>query len=84
MHNVAQAYGQRPSTVLGVPADEEWLAYQVDAACLTFGRWVENRLAERDREGRPVHTIDELLREEGEAAEERAFFDPRSLMGLLR
>ncbi len=33
---------------------------------LTFGRWVENRLAERDKKGRPRHTVEELLRDPDE------------------
>ncbi|HRF98175.1 MAG TPA: hypothetical protein PLZ51_23370 [Aggregatilineales bacterium] len=26
-----------------------------------FGTWMENKLAERDRDGRPVHRIEKLL-----------------------
>lgn len=59
LHNVASAYGQRPSSVAGVVTP--WEAYQLDVAVLTVGREIENGLAERDRDGQPVHTLDELL-----------------------
>lgn len=35
----------------------------MDLACLTLGRWVENKLAERDKKGKPVHKLENLLRE---------------------
>lgn len=59
LHSVAAAYGQRPSSVAGVVGD--WEAYQLDVAVLTVGREIENGLAERDRDGQPVRTLEELL-----------------------
>ena len=33
----------------------------MDVATLQVGRWVEGKLAERDKQGRPVHSLDRLL-----------------------
>ena len=35
----------------------------MDVATLQLGRWVENRLGERRKDGRPLHTLEELLDE---------------------
>ena len=56
---MAQAYGRRPSAVLGIK--EAWAAYQFDSAVLTLGRWVENRLAEHHKDGTPKWTFEPLL-----------------------
>lgn len=48
VHQVAKEYGQRPCTLLGVdPADEPWLAFNLDAGCWMFGTWIDGKLAER-------------------------------------
>jgi hypothetical protein len=60
---MSTAYGRRPSELVPIDADDDWTAYQLDSAVLTFGRWVENRLAERDKKGRPKYGIKDLLRE---------------------
>ena len=39
LHNVASAYGCRPSEILGV--EDPWAAYELDLACLVAGREVE-------------------------------------------
>lgn len=41
----------------------------MDVATLQAGRWVENKLAERDRDGRPRYTIEELIGERGRGGE---------------
>lgn len=40
---MAAAYGQRPSTILGI--SDEWAAYSLDAAVLVIGRRAEARTA---------------------------------------
>ena len=57
---MAATYGQRPSGLLGLPG-ESWEAFQLDHATLALGRWVEAKLAERDKSGKPVHRIEWLL-----------------------
>lgn len=48
-------------------APESWEAYQIDLATYQLGVWVENQLAERTKDGKPVHKLAELLEpEEGE------------------
>ena len=79
LHNLAAAYSQRPSTILEI--GDSWLAYQLDLACLTVGRWVENRLAERDRKGQPLYTLEALL-EEREPQEDKGRF--QSLASKVR
>lgn len=57
---LAQRYGQRPSSFLGLEPTG-WAAYQVDVAALTLGRWVDGKLSERDKQGKPVHQLAALL-----------------------
>lgn len=58
---------------------DEWAAYQLDAATLTLGRWVEGKLSERTREGKAVHRLEGLLGLENPAVQAGAF---RSLKGM--
>lgn len=58
---MAVTYSTRPSSFLGLPPDS-WEAFQVDLACLRTGREIENKLAERDKQGKPVHTVSSILR----------------------
>jgi hypothetical protein len=37
------------------------MCWRLDNAVSSFGRWVDNRLAERDEEGRQLYTIEALL-----------------------
>ena len=46
LHNLGSAYGQRPASYLGLDL-AGWEAYQVDLACLTVGRDVEERLRKK-------------------------------------
>lgn len=75
MDQIATRYSQRPSSLLGLPADS-WAAYQLDHAALMLGRWVEGKLSERDEQGQPVHQLVSLL-----DVEELGSSDFRSLSG---
>ena len=70
LHSLSVTYSQRPSAVVGV--DDPWAAYQFDLAVGQFGAWVENRLAERDKAGKPKYTLDGLLAD-GDAGGGQAF-----------
>lgn len=41
------------------------MTYTFDRAVWMLGQWVEGRLAERDTQGRPVWSLERLLREDG-------------------
>ena len=62
------SYGQRPSRIIGV--DDEWAAYQLDIATQQWGAWVEGKLHETDKQGKPVHALAALLAEPGEPGEQ--------------
>jgi hypothetical protein len=47
--------------------DGWYAAFLLDRAVTWFGRYVENKLMERDRNGKPVHTLEALLRDADEA-----------------
>ncbi len=69
LHNLAAAYGQRPSAVVGL--EDEWAAYQFDMACLTLGRRVESALAKnaaakKNARKPEAHIIAEILGAPGE------------------
>lgn len=57
---MGSTYSTRPSSFLGLPADS-WEAFQVDLACLRTGREIESKLAERDKNGKPKHTVVSIL-----------------------
>lgn len=64
--------------MLGI--DDPWAAYQLDVATLTVGRWVEGKLSERTKDGKPVHRLRDLLSDKPAAAEASGF---RSVAGLV-
>jgi hypothetical protein len=70
LHQLGATYAQRPSSILGIT--DSWLAYQIDVVTLRLGTWVEGKLEERDKEGKRIHTLDELLRDD--LAEEQIRF----------
>ena len=77
---MGQRYGQRPSSFIGLKADS-WEAYQLDVAVLTVGRWVDGKLAETTKDGKPVHRLVELLSDKPEKAQGSDGF--RSVAGLV-
>jgi hypothetical protein len=78
---MAVAYGQRPSSILGV--EGSWEAYQVDLACLTVGRWVEGKLAERGKKGKRLHRLEDLLRERNTDEENERMRAYRESRGIV-
>jgi len=67
--------------VIGVPATDEWLGYQVDLAVLVWGGYVENMLTERTPAGKPKYRIENLLRQPDKDGKktEREYMDWRSI-----
>lgn len=59
MYNQAITFHQSPSQILNI--HNPWMAYQIDESVLYFGRWVESKLNERDKKGKPKHTIDSIF-----------------------
>ncbi len=72
-------YHRRPSEVIGV--DDPWAAYQFDLAVAQFGAWVEGKLSERDKKGKPVTSLAKLLGDETARSQEYA---PVSPVGLRK
>jgi hypothetical protein len=62
LYQVAKAFGQRPSAILGI-TDNEWLAWAVDRATWLWGHFVEGKMAETTKDGQPVWEIEALLGE---------------------
>jgi len=56
---VATSFSQRPSDLVGI--EDEWAAYCFDSAIALFGNWVEGKLMERDKAGKPKYTLEGLL-----------------------
>ena len=63
-------YHRRPSEVIGV--GDPWAAYQFDMAVAQFGAWVEGKLNERDKAGKPKHSLAKLLGDEAAQVQEYA------------
>lgn len=71
LYTLARVYGRRPSEIVGL--SNSWTAYQFDSAVARWGTWVEDKLRECDKEGRPRHSLESLLRGE---PEKKAYRDP--------
>ena len=78
LHSLSVSYGARPSSFFGL-APTSWEAYQLDLCALQVGRWIENKLNERDDKGKPIHTLGQLLDEE----EQKPATEFRSMAGLV-
>lgn len=59
---------------------DEWAAYQLDVATLTLGRWVDGKLSERTKDGKPLHKLRDLLSDKPAATQPTQF---RSAAGLV-
>ena len=82
LHSLSATYSQRPSAVIGL--DDPWAAYQFDMAVGQFGAWVEGKLAERDQAGKPKHTLEGLLSEDGADSADAGRFRSVSAEGLRK
>lgn len=58
---VAKTYSTRPSVIVGI--ENDWQAYQFDSAVLLFGVFIENKLEERNKSGKPKYKLADLLKE---------------------
>ncbi len=56
-----------------------WLKWQFDNAVLLFGTYIENKLNERDKEGKPKHKLETLLG----LPRQRKSFHPEAYQGVL-
>ena len=61
LYQKAKAFNLNPSDELNIPENEKWLRWMFGNAVHAFGTWMENKLAERGRDGKPVHRIERLL-----------------------
>lgn len=51
-----------------------WISYQFDEAVIKFGLWVEGKLSEYNKDGKPKHRLTDLLREH-----QNAFTNPHAM-----
>lgn len=61
LHQTARAYAQRPSGLIGLHGGR--LALEFDVAVLREMRQVEVKLEKRDRKGRALYSLEQLLDE---------------------
>lgn len=61
-------------------APESWEAYQLDLVTYQTGKSIDNKLDERDKAGKPIYRLSELLAEPVEGQGEPAY---RPLAGLV-
>ena len=66
-YRTAKEFGTRPSQLLHLTRpDDAWLAYQYDMTAGRLGMWVEARLSETTKQGRPRYSLDALLADQVE------------------
>lgn len=61
LYQRAKTFTLNPSDEMGIPEEDVWLRWMFNRSVHTLGTWVENKLAERDRDGRPLHRLERLL-----------------------
>ncbi len=60
LYQRSKAFRLNPADEMGID-EGAWLRWMFNQAVHTFGAWVEGQLAERDKQGKPVHKIERLL-----------------------
>jgi hypothetical protein len=60
LHLLCKAYQQRPSRVIGLR--NGWLAWSFDNAVSLYGRFVEAELSRTDKDGKPIRTLNDILK----------------------
>ena len=78
LFQMAKTCGSKPSNFLGLPP-HDWATYQFDQAVVVFGLGIESKMSKRDKKGRPIHRLKELL-----APERGAHRAVRSARHLVR
>lgn len=61
LYQRAKTFNLNPSDEMGIPDEDGWLRWMFNNSVHSFGTWVENKLAERDRDGKPINRIEYLL-----------------------
>ena len=49
-----------PSAAIGI--NSRWIAWQFDSAINHFGTWMEYQLSLKGKDGKPLHTVEKLLK----------------------
>lgn len=60
---------------------ESWEAYQIDLCAFQLGRYIENKLEERDKQHKPIYRLEDLLADPQPGQGNQAY---RSLAGLVK
>lgn len=59
LYEQAKRYGRTPAALMGVR--NAWLSWMFNRAVWMFGAWVDGRLSERDKDGKPLYSLGELM-----------------------
>ena len=59
LYNQAKTFQQLPSELLGF--EQVWVSWMFNNAVFYLGRHVDNKLSQRDKDGRPKYCIEEAL-----------------------
>jgi|GEM_PF-3077976 len=65
LYSRAKTFHKTPSELLYIR--NQWLAYQFDECVNYYGSWVDGKLAQRDKKGKPRHTIESILNKQSKA-----------------
>lgn len=55
-----------------------WPSYQIDSAVTYFGATIENKLAETDKDGKPIHKLDDFLEDDPDRLIARSLKEARA------
>jgi|GEM_PF-3261228 len=59
LYQRAKEFSLNPSDEMGI--EGAWLRWMFNNSVHTFGTWMENKLNEQGRDGKPLHRIERLL-----------------------
>lgn len=55
-----------------------WPGYQLDNAVTYFGAYIENKLAELDKDGKPIHKLEDFLEDDMKKLIDRSLAEARA------
>lgn len=60
-----------------------WAAYQFDNAVTFFGTYIENRLNELDKEGKPIYKLEDFLEDDEKRRIDQSLEEARRLLASV-
>lgn len=60
-----------------------WAAYQLDSAVTYFGSTIENKLMETNKDGKPIHKLEDFLEDDEKKRVDRSLMEARATLASV-